>query len=157
MHLFQQAKAPLHTKLATKLFLVLTSLPLCLTALFLLAGTPTASAASVGSRSTPVTPATHGGGCATDSTGSIRVCISENSQFVVVPDAYILKYLCNVHIDLSTTASTVTSKSFGSNCYPAGTHLYGYSSDAYQGSTWFAEADGTNHFHVLGISPYLYT
>ncbi|GHO90150.1 hypothetical protein KSF_001980 [Reticulibacter mediterranei] len=155
MRWFQQAKALLHTKRAAKRFLVLASLFLSLTALFLFADTPTASAASIGSRSPHALPATSGGGCTTDSTRSIRICLSENSQFVIVPDAYILKPLCNVFINLRTDPyKVVTSKSFGSNCYSAGTHLYGYSSDAAPG-IWYTEAGNTNHT-VLGDSPFLY-
>ena len=162
MHVLQRGKAsmPLLRKTqATKLFLVFAALLLCLMAVSLLTGAGTAHAASVNSKSASVKPATSGGGCNSD--GTVKSCISENSTFYIVPDAYILvSNVCSVEIDMYEYSmdNMVSSRNYGSTCYPAGTHLYGGAYGASSGHTWFSLVVALHGgYESLVTSPPLYT
>jgi hypothetical protein len=149
MQLLQSAKASmpiLHKTRATKLFLVFTTLLLCLVFVPLLGGARTAYAASV-------TPAATGGGCGSD--GAIQACISENSTGYIVTEAYILQSnICGVRIILEKNSTIVVEEIFG-QCYSAGTHLSGPTVLATAGQTYQAVvAANGNHFVS---SPPLYT
>lgn len=132
MHMLQRAKASLpflHKAQMTRRSLVFASLLLCSAMLSLFLNAGTAHAASLGAKSANI-PATSGGGCSTDNTDKIRVCISEDRTRSIAPDGYILaNHVCNVEIDLYAEGyddgAPITSINFGSTCFNAGTHLYG--------------------------------
>ena len=156
MDVFQRAKASvsvLRKAWMTKSLFVFACLLLCLMTVSLLGGAGTAYAASARSAAT-------GGGCASNK--YIRACTSESSEGYIVSDAYILSgSVCSVAISLLEDGHEVAIKSFGSQCFAAGTHLSGPSVGATAGHTWMTAVIGT--IEVNGIqsvhvdSPSLHT
>lgn len=144
MHFLRRVKAVkpfIHKAPAMKLSLAFAALLLCMALVSVLGGSGTAYAASVGTRSTTVTPATSGGGCKT--TSYLEACISENASHSIAPDAYI-KYsdMCDVEIILYKNNTQVNDYN-PSGCFAAGTHLDGIWAPASSG-TWVTVVYGFN-------------
>ena len=100
-----------------------------------------------------------GGGCNLSPDGYVQVCISENAQYWIVPDAYVSPYTTNCQIWVDEYIDGSWSGDSGPFYFDGGGHFYGPLVQATPGHKYeaFVSSLICNEISTAAWSPSLYT